>query len=237
MKEIRHFVMRKYSGATARKTLWEQLSRGFLRYVDAEQWLDFITTSERPKEPKKNFTIHTSVVDYDKAGDPLGELRMKISDFLVDATESQLTKIHESVKQDVVGMSDSYMPTDDPRYDGTGYLVEADTYASHSLWKEHHLEYEWKQEGGGYGVTVGHVAGNAVVISVLWNVVNGMRMLFWHPTSSTVDYTMIGEWFDKYCNPMQLGRDGKKARCYAEDFSEAIRGSNRKKMVDECPRF
>jgi hypothetical protein len=101
----------------------------------------------------------------------------------------------------------------------TEYVVEANGFEYHSLWKEFNKEYGWEENLRGHGVHVGDLAGKPVYISLRWAVVNEINMLFWYATSMVVDYGMIKEWFANNCDPMSGDRH---ARCDAMNFSHAL---------------
>jgi len=80
-------------------------------------------------------------------------------------------------------------------------VVEATRFEKHALWREYHYQpregfarYEWKDTGGGYFITVGHVVESPVCISIETSTVNGHKLLFWHATSQMVDHVMIDNW-------------------------------------------
>lgn len=107
--------------------------------------------------------------------------------------------------------------SDDPRFGQTEFVVEANGYESLSLWSDCQKEgISWEQENG-LMIRVGEVENMPVNISVMWNVVGGMRILFWDSISRMVDYTMIEEWFDRNCCPM-YDKGTRKARTNAMNF-------------------
>jgi len=83
-------------------------------------------------------------------------------------------------------------------------LVEATSYETMCLCKEH--ENEWQQGGSGYGITVGKIKKHPVCISLLVNTVGGHRILFWEATSRIVDHKLIEAWFIKHL-PVTAFRD------------------------------
>ena len=94
----------------------------------------------------------------------------------------------------------------------TEYIVEATSYESLMLWQEYSLEgairgrrpanfelLDWKQEGMGWGICIGHLEKRPVYVSVLWNIINGHRVLFVEMTSQVADYVMMEDWLEKVC--------------------------------------
>jgi len=75
-------------------------------------------------------------------------------------------------------------------------IVEASSYESMMLWSENHKKYDWKEGRSGFLVTVGFIGTKPVCISVLTPVINGHKLLFWHATSTVVDYDMIRKWIE-----------------------------------------
>jgi hypothetical protein len=76
--------------------------------------------------------------------------------------------------------------------------VEATSSERLWLWSENHKTRSWQDAGYGYGVTVGHLDGLPVVLLILKATVDGMVILFWHPTSMVVDYRQIEAWFKEH---------------------------------------
>jgi hypothetical protein len=87
--------------------------------------------------------------------------------------------------------------------EGVTGVVEATSAEKHWIWREfsdwsedEHMDRTWKQ-GSGLLATVGTVGKRPVCISVLVDVVNGKRILFYHATSQVVDHQMVEEWLKR----------------------------------------
>ena len=59
-KKLDYYVVRSYSGPTAKKELWKVLSRPIKSYNEAETWLDFCKENT-PNAGKYEFFIVTKV--------------------------------------------------------------------------------------------------------------------------------------------------------------------------------
>jgi hypothetical protein len=60
------------------------------------------------------------------------------------------------------------------------------------------VKLDWKENTSGYGINVGTFAGREVWISINSAVINGRKILFWHATSSIVDYGLIDIWIETH---------------------------------------
>lgn len=61
-----YYVVREYSGHTAKKMLWKVLSCRFDNYLDARNWMDYCKSLEPKQNPGKFFIVN-KVIDQ---GDP-----------------------------------------------------------------------------------------------------------------------------------------------------------------------
>lgn len=92
-------------------------------------------------------------------------------------------------------------PYDDPRFGLTEFVVKGNSFEVYTLWAECQRDgVPWKQEKSVL-MQVGRVNDMPVVISVRWEIIDGLRVLFWEPSSRMVDNQMIEEWFDHNCCP------------------------------------
>lgn len=110
----------------------------------------------------------------------------------------------------------------DTRFAETQFVVEANSCESLYLWKDCQThKNEWVADNSGIMVLVGEVNELPVNISVNWNTIDGLKVLFWHPISRMVDYQMIEDWFKRNCNPTYDG--GKRRACTsAQNFHIVI---------------
>lgn len=82
--------------------------------------------------------------------------------------------------------------------EGVVGVVEANSYESLCLWQKYHESRSWNSGTFGYGVTVGTIGDMSVCLSLLATVIDGHKILFYHPTSQVVDHRMVREWLGTY---------------------------------------
>lgn len=110
----------------------------------------------------------------------------------------------------------------DTRFATTDFLVEANRCETHYLYKDcMENDVEWLQDNSGISVNVGEVNNMPVNISVLWNTIDGLKVLFWHPLSHMVDYVMIEKWFERNCSPKYC-KGERRAVTDAQNFHHVI---------------
>lgn len=110
----------------------------------------------------------------------------------------------------------------DTRFASTDFVVEANSCESLYLWKDCQTQkIEWIQDNSGILVKVGEVNDMPVNISVNWNTIDGLKVLFWYPISRMVDYDMITQWFNRNCNPKYCNGE-RRAVTNAQNFHLVI---------------
>ena len=110
----------------------------------------------------------------------------------------------------------------DTRFTTTDFVVEANSCESLYLWKDcQERKNEWVQDNSGIMVMVGEVNDMPVNISVNWNTIDGLKVLFWHPISRMVDYKMIEDWFERNCDPKYCDGE-RRAKTDAQNFHLVI---------------
>lgn len=121
--------------------------------------------------------------------------------------------------------------------EGVEGVVEADSYATHMLWREYAEQaakfalsdksqrYKWEQGSFGYGAKVGEIGGRPVWISILCNVVNGQKLLFWHVTSPAADYDLCDAWLRAHLPASAFRADGYINRTDPMNFSNILRSA------------
>ena len=110
----------------------------------------------------------------------------------------------------------------DARFKTTDFLVEANSCETLYLWKDCQIrKNEWVQDNAGLMIKVGEVNDMPVNISVNWNTIDGLNVLFWHPISRMVDYDMIVDWFKRNCNPKYANSE-RRAVTDAQNFHLVI---------------
>ena len=129
----------------------------------------------------------------------------------------------------------------DPRFAETQYVVEVDDGGSHRLWSSysHHgsddvrdeakswrdpnPRYEWIQESDGVLYQVGAFGPKKdvmpVTVSFFWYIIDGVRVLFYHPCSMVVHHDIVEQWLKLCCNPQWRGR---RAHCDEESFHHCL---------------
>lgn len=104
----------------------------------------------------------------------------------------------------------------------TFFLVEANSFEAQCLWVEHARDgrVQWEQ-GHGYAVTVGSLDNRPVVVSIMWNRLNGRWVAFWHACSQVVDHVMIDAWLGKHFSGT-WDNGTRRATCDAMNFHHCI---------------
>lgn len=87
----------------------------------------------------------------------------------------------------------------DKRYEKTIYIVEANRFEQSALWQKYSKTTKWEEDLGGYLPKVGHINNRPICISVLWAEINGVTVMFYHPTSMLVCYDLIERWLKAEC--------------------------------------
>ena len=131
---------------------------------------------------------------------------------------------HPAIPRVPVKEYNEYDLTDisDTRFAITDFLVEANSNEILCLYKDS-LENgsEWLADNAGLMIKVGEVNDMPVNISVNWNTIDGLNVLFWHPISRMVDYKMIEEWFERNCDPKYCNGE-RRAKTDAQNFHIAL---------------
>lgn len=86
----------------------------------------------------------------------------------------------------------------DQRLAKTFFAIEADSYASHMLWKENKEKYKFVQDQRGLMYTIGHFNKKPIVLECFWYYVNSHPVMFYNCCSQVVHHGMVDEWFSKY---------------------------------------
>lgn len=99
----------------------------------------------------------------------------------------------------------NYINQLDKRLSETFHLIEADSFASHQIWKEWFYDVPEKdrkfifvQDHSGRGFEIGRLDKRPVVLSFSWFIVNGHRVGFYCCDSQVSDWDMIEKWIKKY---------------------------------------
>ena len=102
----------------------------------------------------------------------------------------------------------SYEPTKQLKeiFSKTVFLVEATDFERHALWEKWHDEFGiWTQASEGDMQTIGYVTVQnkikPIVLSFLRTFISGHQVMFYYPSSQSVDYEVVDKWIKRYCNP------------------------------------
>lgn len=97
-------------------------------------------------------------------------------------------------------------------------IVEANSFESSMLWEKHHEKREWKETLSGYLPCVGFIGERPIHISLMTAIIDGFKILFWHPTSQVVDHALIVEWFQKNLPTSAINDRGYPNSVDAQNF-------------------
>lgn len=119
----------------------------------------------------------------------------------------------------------------DKRYALTDFVLEANSCETLYLWREcQDNDISWVQDNSGLSVDIGEFGDMPVNISVFWNTIDGLLVLFWDPISMVVHHDMIEKWFDKNCNPM-YDNGTRRARTNAMNFHHVLHAAEDRKKI------
>lgn len=78
------------------------------------------------------------------------------------------------------------------------YMVEANSFETMMIWREHHKELNWKSVTlGGPMFHLGSINDRPVVLSVDIFSILGRKVMSYNPTSQLVDWVMVEEFLEK----------------------------------------
>ena len=123
----------------------------------------------------------------------------------------------------------------DPRFMKTEFVVEANSYERHSLWKEYYFDKEadrvsWEQDNSGFWMKLGELSGMPVCYEFFWSTVDGLLVLFYAPTSVVDDRRMVDAFLEKYCNP-KWDKGIRRANTNAMNFHHVLNAASDKKKL------
>ena len=122
-----------------------------------------------------------------------------------------------------------YNPDSSNLLQETKFVVEADSFAQLTLWREYAKDstrktdlntLTWEQINPGSMRTIGFIKKKPVSIELTWARINGHIIMFYNACSQMVDHKMVEDWLDQNCNPIY--DHGRQARTDAMNF-HAIR--------------
>ncbi|MNR71784.1 hypothetical protein D3C71_24620 [compost metagenome] len=97
------------------------------------------------------------------------------------------------------------------------FVVEANSFERHALWKEHHAKVKWEEVLSGYMATIGKLADMPVCITVNVAYLDGQLVLFYEPCSQVVDHRMVDAWLEKHV-PRKWDKGTRRAKTDANNF-------------------
>lgn len=114
---------------------------------------------------------------------------------------------------------------DDPRFNDTVFLVEANSFETHKLWEEIHDKQgiPWQQDSGVL-LTIGCIDNDEekpVCVSFMWNRIDGQLVCFYEATSRYVDHEMVEAWLNEHCCP-KWDSGTRTARCDANNYHHCL---------------
>lgn len=77
---------------------------------------------------------------------------------------------------------------------GVTGICEANIFEKQCLWERWHTRGHWVSSRIGLGICLGKLDDRPVCISVIVDIYNGKKILFWYLTSEACDYRMAKEW-------------------------------------------
>lgn len=109
--------------------------------------------------------------------------------------------------------------------DGVIGVVEANSFETLSLWREctEELKKTWVDNNRGYWQVVGKLNKMPVCITLQTSVVDGHKILFYHPTSQVVDYRKIDKWLNRNMPKTAFRSNGYLNRTNAMNFYNVMR--------------
>jgi len=120
----------------------------------------------------------------------------------------------------------------DPRFADTKFVVEANSFEALTLWSQYSLSgglhykdeelprRKWEQDNHGIWYQIGELAGRPVCVSFFWNVIDGVRVMFYDVTSQVSDILIVEEWLKEHCSP--TWDHGRRAHCNAMNFHHCL---------------
>jgi len=88
----------------------------------------------------------------------------------------------------------------DERITETKYAVEANSFESMTLWKEYKDTIDWVTVLDGYG----QIVQGGGFVSLLWNVLDGVPVLFYEITSDEVKHSVVEDYLKSTFNLKKL---------------------------------
>jgi hypothetical protein len=121
-------------------------------------------------------------------------------------------------------------PQDEKLFEDVVFLVEANSYESHSLWERFHYKphegyphiKDWKDVSLGHMICIGEIKKRPICVTVHYAIINGKKICFYDGVSALVDNTMINEWLDYWFFDRIKWEMGRKPICDAMNFHNCL---------------
>ncbi len=117
----------------------------------------------------------------------------------------------------------------DERFFSTEFVIEATSCEQQYIWQDctERLGLSWVQENPGLAPTIGIRDGSPICVMFSWNIIGGVRIMFYTCTSLLADHEMVDTWLKTYCNPM-CDNGTRRAHADAMNFSHIHQRNSRK---------
>ncbi|MDD5151759.1 MAG: hypothetical protein PHC28_14990 [Flavobacterium sp.] len=89
------------------------------------------------------------------------------------------------------------MKTFDELFKISKLCVEASRFERLSLWKEYHKSHKWEESREGKLLTLGEINSRPICVSISIDIIDGLPVIFFEPTSELVDYKLIDDFFNR----------------------------------------
>ena len=82
----------------------------------------------------------------------------------------------------------------DMRIKNAVYVVEADSFARHSLWEQCHTSHNWEEDSSGLVVEIGRFNKLPICLSIWFATIDGHLVMFYECISLLAHWGKIDEW-------------------------------------------
>lgn len=134
----------------------------------------------------------------------------------------------------------------DKRFEDTIYLVEADSFALHTLWTHHSKEYDdgfkdkmgsfknqkqnWKQDCSGFTYEVGTFGKKPIMVTFFFYHIDDLRVGFYDCHSLVKHFGMVEDWIDKNI-PTKENGGILLGKCDAQNFHQCLHEIERRNRM------
>lgn len=107
----------------------------------------------------------------------------------------------------------------------TVFFIEANSFETHTLWKEHHQkDFLWGEDNMGFSQIIGHIDGDPdkpVNVCFMFAIIFGSRVCFYDVCSRYSDSEMVEKWIEANY-PRKWDNGHRRAMTSAQNFHHAI---------------